>query len=45
MTKYLQDGNVGDPIFIFAHGAGAGKDHPFMETMASEIAKGGIHVV
>ena len=21
-NKYLQDGNVGDPIFIFAHGAG-----------------------
>ncbi len=45
MNKYLQDGKVGDPIFIFAHGAGAGMDHPFMETMAHEIAKDGIHVV
>ena len=45
MSKYLQDGKVGDPIFIFAHGAGAGMTHPFMESMARAIAKGGIHVV
>ena len=45
MSKYLQNGKAGDPIFIFAHGAGAGMEHPFMETMACEIAKSGIHVV
>lgn len=31
--------------FIFAHGAGAGKDHPFMQTIASGLAAKGIRVV
>ncbi|MDC0610429.1 alpha/beta fold hydrolase [Vibrio sp.] len=33
------------PKFIFAHGAGAGMDHPFMETIASELEKHQICVI
>ncbi len=45
MTQYLTDGEQGDPIFIFAHGAGAGMDHPFMATIATKLAQQGIRVV
>ncbi|MDC5841397.1 dienelactone hydrolase family protein [Vibrio europaeus] len=45
MTDYLIDGGKGNPLFIFAHGAGAGMDHAFMEAVAKGLAKKGIQVV
>ncbi|SHO54717.1 alpha/beta fold hydrolase [Vibrio quintilis] len=33
------------PVFIFAHGAGAGMMHPFMETMTRHLVRHGIRVV
>ncbi|USD65880.1 alpha/beta family hydrolase [Vibrio sp. SCSIO 43136] len=35
----------GDVTFLFAHGAGAGIDHAFMQTLAEGIASHGIKVV
>jgi hypothetical protein len=32
-------------LFVLAHGAGAGQDHPFMTAMASNLASRGIDVV
>lgn len=45
MTNYLRDGEQGAPIFIFAHGAGAGMDHDFMSAVAQGLAKQGIQVI
>ncbi|WP_428772186.1 alpha/beta fold hydrolase [Vibrio sp.] len=45
MTEYRHDGQQGDPLFIFAHGAGADMDHEFMSLVASELAKHGIRVL
>lgn len=45
MSNYLIDGEQGNPLFIFAHGAGAGMDHAFMESVAKGLAKKGIQVV
>jgi len=45
MTDYLRDGNAGDPLFVFAHGAGAGMDHEFMNSVAKGLAGKGIQVV
>ena len=45
MTNYLIDGEQGAPIFIFAHGAGAGMDHDFMSDVAQGLAKHGIQVI
>jgi len=45
MTDYLRDGNAGDPLFVFAHGAGAGMDHEFMNSVAKGLADKGIQVV
>ncbi|WP_159738729.1 alpha/beta fold hydrolase [Vibrio atypicus] len=45
MTDYLIDGEADLPLFIFAHGAGAGMDHEFMSSVASGLAKRGIRVV
>ncbi|RTZ15399.1 alpha/beta fold hydrolase [Vibrio aquaticus] len=45
MSDYLIDGEKGQPMFIFAHGAGAGMDHAFMEAVAKGLAKRGIQVV
>ncbi|KLN62920.1 alpha/beta fold hydrolase [Vibrio sp. VPAP30] len=45
MTDYLIDGDKGNPLFIFAHGAGAGMDHTFMEAVAKGLAEKGIQVV
>ena len=37
---FLFDGPAKSPLtFLFAHGAGAGMDHPFMAAMAAGIAK------
>jgi len=43
--KYTENGDPLDPLFIFAHGAGAGSDSEFMQTMAELIAAQGIFVV
>lgn len=45
MTNYLIDGEQGAPIFIFAHGAGAGMDHDFMSAVAQGLAKQGIQAI
>ncbi|KJY83751.1 alpha/beta hydrolase [Vibrio galatheae] len=45
MTDYLIDGEQHNPLFIFAHGAGAGMDHSFMEAVAKGLATKGIQVV
>lgn len=45
MTDYLIDGESGNPLFIFAHGAGAGMDHAFMESVAKGLATKGVQVV
>lgn len=45
MSSYLIDGQKAQPIFVFAHGAGAGMDHPFMAAVAQGLASKGIQVV
>lgn len=45
MTDYLIDGEQGNPLFIFAHGAGAGMDHEFMQAVAKGLAAKGIQVI
>lgn len=45
MTDYLVDGRGGDAQFLFAHGAGAPMDSPFMKKVAASIAESGIEVV
>ncbi|UUM29878.1 alpha/beta fold hydrolase [Vibrio japonicus] len=45
MSDYLIDGENGQPIFLFAHGAGAGMDHEFMASVAQGLAKKGIQVI
>lgn len=40
MTDFLFDGPMRSSLtFLFAHGAGAGMDHPFMTAMAAGIAE------
>lgn len=43
--KYTVTGNPDHPLFIFAHGAGAGSDSEFMQQMAGRIAAQKICVV
>ncbi|MDA9556217.1 alpha/beta fold hydrolase [Vibrio sp.] len=43
--NYLKNGQTKNPIFIFAHGAGAGMDHSFMESIAQGLAEKGIQVI
>lgn len=45
MSNVLIDGEQGNPLFIFAHGAGAGMDHAFMQTVAKGLALQGIQVL
>ncbi|KHT46268.1 alpha/beta fold hydrolase [Vibrio sinaloensis] len=45
MSEYLTNGELGKPLFVFAHGAGAGMDHPFMTAVAEGLASKGIQVV
>jgi predicted alpha/beta-hydrolase family hydrolase len=45
MTAIKINGEEHQVTFIFAHGAGAGSDHPFMETLASLLAQREIRVV
>lgn len=43
-TDLLIDGTPEQPLFIFAHGAGAGMDHEFMTAVASGLSQQGIQV-
>jgi predicted alpha/beta-hydrolase family hydrolase len=45
MTDYVIDGESENPMFIFAHGAGAGMEHSFMEAVARGLASKGIQVI
>ncbi|WP_070962775.1 alpha/beta family hydrolase [Vibrio sonorensis] len=45
MTNRLINGPDNGPIFVFAHGAGAGMDHAFMEAVALGLAANGIKVI
>lgn len=45
MTAIKINGSEHNVTFLFAHGAGAGSDHPFMETLASMLAQHEIRVV
>ncbi len=43
---YIIDGPEDSPVnFLFAHGAGAGMDHTFMNTVATGLAEQGIRVI
>ena len=45
MTDFLFDGPEEAPVtVVFAHGAGAGMDHPFMADFAAGLADHGLHV-
>lgn len=45
MFDLLTDGSSSSVQFIFAHGAGAPMDSPFMNTMAAALAAHGVEVV
>lgn len=46
MDQIIETGAADSPNrFIFAHGAGAPMDHPWMDAMAHKIAARGVHVV
>ncbi|MCL9782783.1 dienelactone hydrolase family protein [Vibrio sp. S4M6] len=45
MTDVIINGKHSDPVFIFAHGAGAGMEHPFMSAVASGLEQKGIQVI
>lgn len=45
MSSYLIEGQAGNPVFVFAHGAGAGMDHAFMQAVATGLVDKGIQVV
>ncbi|WP_260259566.1 alpha/beta fold hydrolase [Vibrio intestinalis] len=45
MSNVLVDGELGQPLFIFAHGAGADMEHDFMAQVAKGLAAKGICVV
>lgn len=45
MNQILVDGDMGCPVFVLAHGAGAPMDSDFMNTVARGIADQGIRVV
>ena len=45
MNEFLIDGKKEQPIFIFAHGAGAGMEHDFMTAIAKGLSQRDIQVV
>ncbi|MDF2154870.1 alpha/beta fold hydrolase [Vibrio sp. CAU 1672] len=45
MSQWIVEGPEHGPLFIFAHGAGAGMDHSFMAAVARGLAEQGIRVV
>ncbi|ROV59885.1 alpha/beta fold hydrolase [Vibrio ponticus] len=44
-SNRIVDGEQGSPLFVFAHGAGAGMDHAFMQQVANGLAAKGIQVI
>jgi predicted alpha/beta-hydrolase family hydrolase len=45
MSRYYSAATDGGPLFVFAHGAGAGHDHPWMRRVAETLAARGVAVL
>ncbi|MGR5132981.1 alpha/beta family hydrolase [Vibrio alfacsensis] len=45
MNHWIAEGPENGPLFIFAHGAGAGMEHEFMTAVAKGLVEQGIRVV
>lgn len=45
MSQWIVEGPESGPLFIFAHGAGAGMEHDFMVAVAKGLVEQGIRVV
>ncbi|EJI1376291.1 alpha/beta fold hydrolase [Vibrio parahaemolyticus] len=45
MSQWIVEGPENGPLFVFAHGAGAGMEHDFMTTVAKGLVEQGIRVV
>ncbi|NVC92783.1 alpha/beta fold hydrolase [Vibrio natriegens] len=45
MSQWIVEGPENGPLFIFAHGAGAGMEHDFMAAVAKGLVEQGIRVV
>ncbi|WP_226421961.1 alpha/beta fold hydrolase [Vibrio sp. E14] len=45
MSQWIVEGPKSGPLFIFAHGAGAGMEHDFMAAVAKGLVEQGIRVV
>lgn len=45
MSQWIVEGPESGPLFIFAHGAGAGMEHDFMAAVAKGLVEQGIRVV
>ncbi|MCF4171725.1 alpha/beta family hydrolase [Vibrio sp. McD22-P3] len=44
MNNVVFDGPENGPLFLFAHGAGAGMDHEFMQDVTTRLAEKGVRV-
>ncbi|MCG9785988.1 dienelactone hydrolase family protein [Vibrio mediterranei] len=44
MNNVVFDGPESGPLFLFAHGAGAGMDHEFMQDVTTRLAEKGVRV-
>ncbi len=44
MNNIVFDGPENGPLFLFAHGAGAGMDHEFMQDVSTRLAEKGVRV-
>ncbi len=45
MSQWIVEGSENGPLFVFAHGAGAGMEHDFMTAVAKGLVEQGIRVV
>ncbi|HAV1509641.1 TPA: alpha/beta fold hydrolase [Vibrio parahaemolyticus] len=45
MSQWIVEGPENGPLFVFAHGAGAGMEHEFMTAVAKGLVEQGIRVV
>ena len=45
MSQWIVEGPESGPLFIFAHGAGAGMEHDFMAAVAKGLVEQGMRVV
>ncbi len=45
MSQWIVEGPENGPLFVFAHGAGAGMEHDFMTVVAKGLVEQGIRVV